>query len=308
MTNPSAPSGIYSAQWIPTDANGRVERASLAAHIDFERRAGISGILALGSTGEFPLFTLDERMAVLDAVAELAAPLPVFANISDIRPADAIELGLHAKALRLPAVALMPPMFYPVSQADLLTYFLHVADVVDLPVMLYNFPELTGKRIELETIAAFAEQSQMIAFKQSGAEFEYHREVIALGREKGFVVMSGSDTRLPEVFALGACGAIGGLVNIVPELMVQIDRVYRKGEPGDATAAAATMQEIGRIIGQLTFPLNVAAGLEARGFDPGAPKSVVSAESRTLYQKIVAELRALFERHDLMPRQDRRPV
>ena len=296
MTSSVEPSGIYSAQWIPTDAQGRVDRASLAAHIDFERRAGISGVLALGSTGEFPFFTVDERKTVLDAVAELAAPLPVIANISDIRPRDAIELGLHAKALRLRAVALMPPMFFPVSQADMLAYFFHVADAVELPVMLYNFPELTGKRIELATIAAFAEQAQMIAFKQSGAEFEYHRELIALGREKGFVVMSGSDTRLPEVFALGAGGAIGGLVNIVPELMVQIDRVHRLGEPGDATAAAEAMRDVGRIIDQLTFPLNVAAGLEARGFNPGAPKSIVSTESRALYGKIVVELRDLLER------------
>ena len=299
MTAPAAPSGIYSAQWIPTDANGRVGRASLAAHIELERHAGISGVLALGSTGEFPFFTLDERKSVLDTIAELAAPLPVIANISDIRPRDAIELGLHAKALRLRAVALMPRMFFPVSQADMLAYFLHVADVVDMPVMLYNFPELTGKRIELATIAAFAEQSQMIAFKQSGAEFEYHRDLIALGREKGFVVMSGADTRLPEAFALGAGGAIGGLVNIVPELMVRIDRVCRLREPGDVTEAAEVMRQVGRIIDRLTFPLNVAAGLEARGFDPGVPKSVVSAESRALYRKIVVELRALLERHGL---------
>jgi len=132
MPSPATPRGIFSAQWIPADANDCVDRASLAAHIDFERRAGISGILALGSTGEFPYFTLDERMTVLATVAELAAPLPVYANVSDIRPRDAIELGLHAKSLRLPAVALMPPMFYPVSQADMLAYFLHVADVVDL--------------------------------------------------------------------------------------------------------------------------------------------------------------------------------
>ena len=128
---------------------------------------------------------------MLDTVAELAAPLPVIANISDIRPRDAIELGLHAKALRLRAVALMPPMFFPVSQADMLATSSTSPTSVDLPVMLYNFPELTGKRIELETIAAFAEQSQMIASEQSGAEFEYHRELIALGREKGFVVVSG---------------------------------------------------------------------------------------------------------------------
>ena len=301
MTTSIVPSGIYSAQWIPTDANGRVDRVSLTAHIDFERRAGMSGILALGSTGEFPFFTVNERRAILATIAELAAPLPVFANISDIRPRAAIEFGLHAKGLGVPAVALMPPMYFPLSQADMLAYFLHVADAVGLPVMLYNFPELAGKRIELATIAAFAERAPMIAFKQSGAEFEYHRELIALGREKKFVVMSGSDTRLPEVFALGAGGVIGGLVNIVPELMVAIDRVCRKGEPGDVSGATAAMQEVGRILDQLTFPINIAAGLEARGFDPGAPKSVVSPESRALYEKIVAELRALFERHDLIP-------
>jgi dihydrodipicolinate synthase/N-acetylneuraminate lyase len=302
MTTPAAPAGIFSAQWIPTDALGRVDRASLAAHIEFERRAGISGVLALGSTGEFPHFTLDERKSVLATVAELAAPLPVFANISDIRPRAAIDLGLEAKALGLAAVALMPPMFFPVSQPDMLAYFLHVADAVKLPVMLYNFPELVGKRIELATIATFAERAPMVAIKQSGADFEYHRELIALGREKGFVVMSGSDTRLQEVFALGAAGCIGGLVNIVPELMVHIDRVCRRGAPGDATVAAEAMREIGRILDQLTFPLNVAAGLEARGFHPGAPKRVVSPESRALHEKIVAELHELFERHDLARR------
>ena len=293
------PSGIYSAQWIPTDAQGRVDRASLAAHIDFERRAGVSGLLALGSTGEFPFFTVNERRSVLTTIAELASSLTVFANISDIRPRSAIELGLHAKELGLPAVALMPPMFYPVSQADMLAYFLHVADAVGLPVMLYNFPELTGKRIEPETIVAFAERAPMIAVKQSGAQFEYHLELIALGREKKFVVMSGSDARLPEAFALGAAGCIGGLVNIVPELMVELDRVYRRHEPGDASPVADGMQEVGRILDQLTFPLNVAAGLEARGFDPGVPKSVVSTDSRALYEQIVAELRAVFERSGL---------
>src|SRR5215207_11311396 len=118
------PSGIFSAQWIPTDALGRIDRPSLAAHIEFEQHAGISGMLALGSTGEFPHFTVDERKSALATIAELAAPLPVLANISDIRPRAAIELGRHAETLGLPAVALMPPVFFPVSQADMLAYFL----------------------------------------------------------------------------------------------------------------------------------------------------------------------------------------
>jgi 4-hydroxy-tetrahydrodipicolinate synthase len=199
------------------------------------------------------------------------------------------------------AVALMPPVFFPVSQADMLAFFLHVADAVGMPVMLYNFPELTGKRIDLPTIAAFADRAPMVAIKQSGGEFEYHKELIPLGREKGFAVMSGADTRLPEVFKLGAAGCIGGLVNIVPELMVHIHRVCTGITPGDASLAAERMKEVGRVIDQLTFPLNVAAGLEARGLNPGKPKTIVSDESRALYTKIVREFRALFADWQLEP-------
>ncbi len=293
--------GVYSAQWIPIDIAGRLDRGSLAAHVEFERQHGIAGVLALGSTGEFPHFSIEERKQVLTTVAELAAPLPVIANVSDIRPRAAVELGRFAKSLGLPAIALMPPPFFPLSQADILAFFLHVADAVGLPVMLYNFPELTGKRIDLETVAAFADRAPMIAIKQSGAEFDYHRKLITLGREKQFVVMSGADTRLPEVFALGAAGCIGGLVNIVPELMVEIERASRTGQPESAVIAAGRMVELGRVIDQLEFPLNVAAGLEARGLRAGASKSIVSSESRRIYAKIVQELSALFAQWLLTP-------
>ncbi len=294
MSSPFRPSGIYSAQWLPTDASGHLDGLALAAHLAFEKRAGINGVLGLGSTGEFPHFSPAERKQALAAVAEFAAPLPVIANITDIRPKVAIELGRFAKSLGLPAVALMPPTFFPMSQDDVLAYFLHVAEAVDLPVMLYNFPELCGKRIDLATIAAFADRAPMCAIKQSGGEFAYHRDLIALGREKNYVVMSGADTRLTEVFGMGAAGCTGGLVNIVPELMVDIYRCSAAGRPGDAAVSAARMVELGRVIDQLAFPPNVGAGLAARGFAPGAAKSILSAVSQRAAAKIEAELRTLF--------------
>jgi 4-hydroxy-tetrahydrodipicolinate synthase len=238
---------------------------------------------------------------VLAALAEVATPLPVIANITDLRPRAAIELGRFAKTLGFPAVALMPPPFFPMAQRDVLAYFLHVADAVDLPVMLYNFPELCGKRIDLQTIAAFAERAPMCAIKQSGGEFAYHRDLIVLGREKNFVVMSGADTRLTEVFAMGAAGCTGGLVNIVPELMVDLYRCSAAGRPNDAAVSAARMVELGGVIDQLAFPPNVGVGLEARGFSPGASKSILSSESRALAAKIEAELRALFRQWGLAP-------
>lgn len=304
MSNASSPyprAGILAALWLPTDSAGRLLRADLEHNLGFLKRSGIHGVLALGSTGEFPQFDLEQRKRVLATVAELAAPLPVLANVSDIRPQAVAELGRCARELGLPGVAIMPPGFYPTNQNDLLAHFLHASDKSGLPVLLYNFPELTGTRINRETVAAFAARAPTIGIKQSGGEFAYHRELIQLAREMKFSVFSGADTRLPEVFALGADGCIGGIVNLAPELMVQIYRVCREGAPGGVSPAFERMQEIGAIIDRLTFPLNIAAGMEARGLAPGEPKAVVSPHSQEIYAGIVGELRAKFAAWQLAP-------
>ena len=112
-------------------------------------------MLGLGSTGEFPHFSPEERKHALATIAELAAPLPVIANITDLRPRVAVDLGRFAKTLGLPAVALMPPIFFLMSRMTCWRIF-HVADAVDLPVMLYNFPSRAATH-RLATVAAFAD-------------------------------------------------------------------------------------------------------------------------------------------------------
>lgn len=288
----SAPrGGVFAALWLPTDADGNLLRAELARNLAFLKRHHVTGVLALGSTGEFPQFNLDQRKQALATVVELAAPLQVIVNVSDIRPRAVAELGRFARELGLPAIAVMPPGFFPSRQEDALAHFRHAAESSQLPTFLYNFPELTGTRINLETVAAFADEGCMAGIKQSGGEFAYHRELIELGREKNFVVFSGADTRLPEVFGLGAAGCIGGLVNIAPDLMVHLYRVCREGAAGEVTPAFEQLKQIGAIIDRLTFPLNVAAGMEARGLQPGVPKAIVSSGSMEIYRTIVRDLR-----------------
>lgn len=282
--------GIFAALWLPTDSDGNLLRDELARNLAFLKHHQVSGVLALGSTGEFPQFDLEQRKRALATVAELAAPLPVIANVSDIRPKAVAELGKHARKLGLPAIAIMTPGFFPSSQDDILAHFLHAAESSALPTFLYNFPELTGTRINIETVAAFAERAPMAGIKQSGREFDYHKQLIALGKEKKFSVFSGADTRLPEVFALGAHGCIGGLVNMAPDLMVHLYRVCHEGQAGNVSPAFERLKEIGTSIDRLTFPLNVAAGMEARGLATGAPKAMVSPASAKLYREIVADL------------------
>jgi 4-hydroxy-tetrahydrodipicolinate synthase len=283
--------GVFAALWLPTDQDGNLLRAELARNLAFLKQHHVAGVLALGSTGEFPQFSLDQRKRALATVVELAGPLQVIVNVSDIRPRAVAELGRFARELGLPAIAVMPPGFFPSRQDDALAHFRHAAESSQLPTFLYNFPELTGTRINLDTVAAFADEGCMAGIKQSGGEFGYHKELIALGKEKDFVVFSGADTRLPEVFGLGATGCIGGLVNIAPDLMVHLYQVCREGAVGEVAPAFERLKQIGAIIDRLTFPLNVAAGLEARGLHPGVPKAIVSPSSMQIYRTIVRDLR-----------------
>src|SRR5436309_1879647 len=120
--------GILVALATPTDARGRLMKRALRTHLAWLRERGVHGVFALGSTGEFVRFNIEERKAILESIAELAAPLPVVANISDIRPRAVAELGKFARRLRLAGVAVMPPSFYPMSDADQLAFFERAAE------------------------------------------------------------------------------------------------------------------------------------------------------------------------------------
>lgn len=288
--------GVIAALWVPTDAKGKLMKAAVARHIDWLASKGVYGILVLGSTGEFCRFTLPERKKLLAGIAEANdGKLPLLANVSSMRVDENVALGQEAKALGYKGVTLMTPWFYPLSQEDLLEHLLACADGIDLPAYLYNFPERTSIRIGPWVVEEFAKRANMAGIKQSGAEFDYHKELIALGKKYDFSVLSGFDTRMPEVYTLGAKGTIGGLVNMVPEFMVQIYKSFYEGKKADVETLAARLKEVGRIIDQTTFPVNVAYGLEARGFEPGVSKIPLSQKTIALREKIVSELRARFD-------------
>lgn len=288
-------SGIHAALWIPTDERGELMTTALAKHLSWLKTKGIDGILALGSTGEFTRMDLTHREHVLAQVIELAAPLPVIANISSIRLDEVQSLGLAAQRLGAVGVALMPPSFFPLEQEDILEFFLRAAEAVPMPFYLYNYPEVLGNRIGLDIITRFSTKAPLIGIKQSGSELDYHKDLIRLGNEKNFSVFTAADPRLPEFLKMGAAGCIGGLANFVPEYMVQIYRALKKESGEDITSATQRILQVGETLRPLHLPLNVRSGLEARGFDPGAFKTAISASTRSQYQTVVDNFRHLFQ-------------
>jgi len=287
--------GIFAALWTPTDPAEQLMVGALKTNLAFLKRQGIHGILALGSTGEFLRLEIAQRKRLVELAIGCTDGLPVIVNVSDIRPSIVSDLARFAKQAGASGIALMAPWFYPLSQADLVEWFVRAAESTDLPFFLYNFPERTGNRIAPETVAAIADRVPLAGIKQSGAEFSYNRVLVKLGQEKNFVVLVGSDTRIGEAMELGASGCIGGLANGIADLMVQIYDAVKRGKPTEAAQASERISVVGKLTDQLEFPLNVAALMEARGLVPGHPKSVVSLETQHRYGRLAEELRANFQ-------------
>jgi 4-hydroxy-tetrahydrodipicolinate synthase len=240
-------------------------------------------------------------MDLLSLVAEFSGDMTIIANVSDVALEVTMELARKAEELKFDAISIMPPGFFPTTQEDLLAYFLHVSEKSSLPVILYNYPEVTGTRISLSTISAFSALAPMIGLKQSGQEFSYLRDLVPMGNELGFEVFAGTDTRVPEALALGASGSIGGLVNVVPEYLVGIYANHQRDPSCASDVPSGRLRKIGETIDQLAFPLNVAAGVQSRRLVVGKSKSVISAETRTLFSRVCGELQDLFETWGLEP-------
>jgi 4-hydroxy-tetrahydrodipicolinate synthase len=292
MTLPQA--GVIAALWTPTDSDGQLLPDQLKTNLEFLQRKGVHGLMVLGSTGEFLHLSLTDRKRFLELVCAQTGALPLMVNISHVRPAAVAELGRHAREVGAGSVALLAPWFYPLAQADLAEFFARAGEAAGLPLFLYNFPERTGHRISLETIAAVADRVRLAGVKQSGAEFDYHRDLVALGREKNFVVLTGGECRLAEAMRLGVSGCVSGLANAVPELVLEIYAATRAGDADRAGLATARVKQLVSALAEVQFPLHVAAAIEARGLPAGQPKQVVSAPTRACYQRVVGQVRALY--------------
>jgi 4-hydroxy-tetrahydrodipicolinate synthase len=293
--------GVIPAVWTPTDGDGKLLKGALRKNIDAMVAAGADALLVLGSTGEFIHLSTEQRKEVLEAALEFAGKTPVLTNISHTNPRVAADLGRHAKASGAVGVSLLAPWFYPVSEDDLVAFFVAAGNAVELPLTIYNFREMTGKRLTPEIARRIGAEVKIGGWKQSAGEMEEHRGFVEVGKELGFNVVTGWDTHLVEAMALGAKGVVAGLANVVPELVVQIYKLTAAKKYEETREPARQMRKIGELISALEFPLNVAAAMEARGREVGAPKSVMSSQTRVRYNALRENIRAVLKDFGYLP-------
>ena len=228
--------GIIPALITPLDEQGEPDEASIHRLIDFQLDAGVNALFVLGSTGEGPLLTADQKLRVIRAtVAAARGRAPVLAAITNSSPAESVAFGKLAHAAGANALVTTAPFYYLHSQAELLTYFRYLKASLPLPITTYDVPSAVKVKLSTSTVRSLAEEELVIGIKDSSGDLAGFRELVMVTQHlSNFRALTGSEHYLDAALQVGGHGGVLGLASVIPGLYVSIYEAVQAGEWADA--------------------------------------------------------------------------
>lgn len=198
---------VLSAMVTPFDAEGRLDLDGAATLARWLVDHGNDGLVVAGTTGESPVLTDEEKVDLWRAVSE-AVTVPVVAGSTSYDTAHSIELTKAAEAAGVAAVLAVCPYYNRPSQAGLDAHFRAVAGATSLPVMLYDIPIRTGRKIATETMLRLADEVDNIVAVKDAANDPVGAARLVAHAPDGFELYSGDDVLTLPLLAVGAVGVV----------------------------------------------------------------------------------------------------
>jgi 4-hydroxy-tetrahydrodipicolinate synthase len=277
---------VITAMVTPFDADGAVDLDATAALAAWLVDNGSDGLVLTGTTGEVSVLTDDEHLSVWRAVRS-AVDVPLIGGSGSNDTAHAVELTAQAAGIGLDGVLLVTPYYNRPPQSGLDIHFRTVAAATELPVMLYDIPVRTGRKVSSELLVRLAcEVPNIVALKDAAGDPAETARVMAAVPDD-FELYSGDDALTLPLLALGAVGVVSVCSHWAgPDMAAMID-AFVAGDTAGARAAndrllssydfesgddapnpiptKVMMGVLGRPVGQCRLPLGPApAGLDDR--------------------------------------------
>lgn len=231
---------VLTAMVTPFDAEGRLDLDAAQALARWLVEGGNQGLVLAGTTGESPTLTHAEEAELFTAVRE-AVPVPLLAGTGSNSTREAVAATEAASGLGVDGLLQVAPYYNRPSQAGLRAHFAAVASATDLPIMLYDIPVRTGRKIETQTILSLArDHPNIVALKDAAGDPGETARLIA-DAPSGFEVYSGDDKLTLPLLAVGAVGVVGVATHWCAAEMVEMIEAFGKGDVERARALNARM-------------------------------------------------------------------
>jgi 4-hydroxy-tetrahydrodipicolinate synthase len=222
--------GTFTALVTPF-GDGGIDVSGFEQLIEAQITAGITGIVAIGTTGESPTLSHEEREQVIRvAVAKANNRCLVLAGTGSNSTQHAIADTKRAEKLGVDAALLVGPYYNKPSQEGLFRHFKAIAGATSLPIMLYNIPGRCGVDIVPETVARLAKECRnIVSIKEASGSVERVGE-LRRRLPDAFTILSGDDSLTLPFIAVGAAGVVSVASNLFPSEVCDLVRTCESGD------------------------------------------------------------------------------
>lgn len=263
---------LITAMVTPFDDEGKVDLSEAQRLASWLVDHGSDGLVIAGSTGESPTLTDDEKVALWRSVtAAVGDRAKVIAGTGTYDTAHSVHLTQQAEEAGVDAVLVVTPYYNRPPQSGLISHFTKVAGSTSLPVILYDIPIRSARKIEHSTILELAQVENIVAVKDACGDAQGAARLVAEA-PAGFEVYSGNDGDTLPWLAVGAVGVIAVASHVAGPQMSEMISAFLSGNVETARKIHLDLMPVFDAMGVTTNPIPVKAALELMGHSVGSPR------------------------------------
>lgn len=253
----------------PFHENGDVNYDEFKKLVSFHLENGTDALIVTGTTGESPTTTDDEKLKLYEIAVEMCSGrIPVIAGTGSNNTRHVLHLSKEAEKIGVQGLLLVAPYYNKSTQAGMIEHFTHIADNVNIPIILYNVPGRTGSNIAAETVHALSKHKNIVAVKEASGNFSQVAKIASLVDED-FYIYSGNDDQILPVLSLGGKGVISVLANVAPAETSQMVHDFLNGNIENAIRLQLKYKALIDALFIEVNPIPVKAALNMMGFAAG---------------------------------------
>ncbi len=209
--------GVFPALTTQFHADESLNLDATLAHLELMIKAGIHGVIMLGSVGENTALNYNEKLEVLRAAhVAVAGRIPVLSGVAEFTTATACQYAKDCERIGIDGLMVLPAMVYKADGREALAHFRTVARASSLPVMIYNNPPAYFVDVTPTMFQELVDEPTIVAIKESSDNVRRITDLINTVGDR-FILFSGVDDLVLESALLGAQGWVSGLVNAFPD-------------------------------------------------------------------------------------------
>ncbi len=259
----------------------------------------VDGVVTSGTTGEFPYLTRAEQKRLVEiAREELAAfggDKVVIAGCGAASTQEALTLATDAQAAGADAVLVVTPFFLHPSDKGMYQHYYDIATTVDIPLILYNIPQVSDAYLPRTVVEDLADLPNVIGLKDSSGNLTYTMEILEYAGDRIDVLMGHDEVVVPAL-AGGVAGMILASAQVYPEVWQKVKKLMAQGQVAEARAEQRRVQKLSRIFCRYGGGVAVKAALKLMGVDAGVPRRPLKAVGGALSHETRAEIQLELER------------